>query len=489
MRPMNDRRTAIPRCPRPSEAPNSRRRYCAATRLLLVAAVTTVGPRRASALSPLGLDRVEELSAAGDSLRADVALRALSATSILVHLISAYPDGGKRLHLCALESLLNTVVDPSTRPTGDVPHAGEPVSVLVWTSNRTAFRTAHGHVFDGLRSRLSGRQTVGRSVGTALLQLDENLVLSQGPLRAVVAMLDKLGGPFLQQNTANMLRMGLVHRYGGLYADLDFVFVRDPTVKQDFVAYETDTGTNVNNAIFQFRRPGHPWLEQLMEAARGHVANMTSKRSIGWGVLGPDLWTQTAKVCCSKSLRKRPRSDEFPWCRSFAALPMGDTAPVHPFRAGATLTLPPDMLNGRVRARISKADRRKSLLAFHMYSHEAHARETSECNSSRSNQRYLSSLAARVRTRHCPVVFRDVLPPPIPPLDSKPTANGGLPPALLGDVAELISRPLGRRHGAGEPPAAPDAHGNRGGAGAPDPALPAAGGAGGQGPSRHRCVF
>ncbi|KAG8458482.1 hypothetical protein KFE25_004360 [Diacronema lutheri] len=380
------------------------------------------------------LARLTSLAAARDSHAVDAQLRSAHGRS-LVHLIAAYADGGRRVHLCVLESLIRAAARSARAP------AERPVAIVVWVSNVDAFRARHGAFVSRLYAAL-GRQRDTPSV--LVLPLSPALAFEGTPLaRFFSAHGPGTLGPFEGNVRSNALRLALVHRFGGLYLDLDHVVLRDVRSQPArFIAYQAPP-TSINNGLFRFEQPGHPWLATLM----AEFSQRFEAHGREWGGTGPSMWDAHAKAHCPslKHSGSRTSPDEA-WCAGIARLPFEDTAPILPFNSARNLVRRTAHVKSPILTRLAQAERNGSLLCVHLYNHEVQRAERASCLGTRARGQpdapwaglgasgarggmhrkasttealnskssstpppYASTLIGSLRARHCPAVFRSLV--------------------------------------------------------------------------------
>ncbi|XP_059092020.1 lactosylceramide 4-alpha-galactosyltransferase-like [Tigriopus californicus] len=103
-------------------------------------------------------------------------------------------------------------------------------------------------------------------------RVDRAKIFKNTPIQPVFERGDLDRGPNQIVQNSDALRLLLIRKYGGWYADLDVVFMQDPSSWQNIITGDhhrvvgdgSVIGENLNNAVFHFDK-GHPYLELCLE--------------------------------------------------------------------------------------------------------------------------------------------------------------------------------------------------------------------------------
>lgn len=313
-------------------------------------------------------------------------------THTYVHFIAYYPDGGSPIHTCAYESLLRALARPDARPAQASFPSGD-VAVLVWVQRYSLAMEVYGPLvsqLDALALSAGGR----RQIHVCYLQATFPSMIQNTLLASFFATSYNHSSSLARQDVGDAARLSLVFKYTGFYADLDFIFIRDPTPLPDFVAGQSHaiTWRGLNNAIFKFTRPKHALLDRLMkDFGPGYKDD--------WGTQGPALF---------RRVLQRPCRLQYPICRDIvfmSALESSGFSAPDVFRGYAVASPPPS----RTLRSWEHADKENRSIAVHSYSKATAAVEKQACRAGRKH--YVSTMLGRTRAAFCPTTMAPILPP------------------------------------------------------------------------------
>ncbi|KAJ3344491.1 Lactosylceramide 4-alpha-galactosyltransferase [Entophlyctis luteolus] len=165
-------------------------------------------------------------------------------------------------------------------------------TVFVHTSNALDFET----------NIANWRVSVGRAVSDRVksIALDMDEVFSGTPIQGWWQRDEYTTGQFGQQQVGNALRLALLWKYGGVYADMDIISINSVDGMGRSIA--ADDKSMINNAFLSFPQ-NDPFMMVLMEVfVRDYNADV-------WGFNGPWLVTKVYNGLCRVDARTDQKGD------------------------------------------------------------------------------------------------------------------------------------------------------------------------------------
>ncbi|XP_064077754.1 lactosylceramide 4-alpha-galactosyltransferase-like [Macrobrachium nipponense] len=159
-----------------------------------------------------------------------------------------------------------------------------------------------------------------------VVKVDLKTVFSDTPLEDIYAAgLWRKNNTWPEINLADIMRLAVVWKMGGLYADSDVVCIRQVTHLTNMIAWQE--GFTLGSGVFHFSRH-HPVLKLVMEYIR---ENFQPEK---WGSSGPIVFTRILKDLCDVKDKKKK-------CLGVSLLPIRSFYPI-PSVIWKTLFMPQD---------------------------------------------------------------------------------------------------------------------------------------------------
>ncbi|XP_068220974.1 lactosylceramide 4-alpha-galactosyltransferase-like isoform X1 [Palaemon carinicauda] len=126
------------------------------------------------------------------------------------------------------------------------------------------------------------------------------------------------GTSWAKINLSDMLRVALVWKWGGIYADTDSICIRSTSNLTDAVGMESDS--RINNAIL-IGQPRHKVFRMLMEDIQKNF------RGDIWGAIGPQAITRVMnELCKTNNFVEIAKNDK--GCANMTVLPIESLYPI-----------------------------------------------------------------------------------------------------------------------------------------------------------------
>lgn len=383
----------------------------AATARAAAAFIALMLPRTMAAVELAGFQRLANWKLPMTLRLADATLRSIRGMRI-VHLIAMY---GRRRHvpiehMCSVESFARAAACPANVS------APPPIAIIVWVSDRRAFLAHHAaRMRVALKeARLRPCAHARRTVSIIPIEASEKdmLTVSGDPrwhkLLPLTAPLLHAVNPAVR---SDFVRLEVVRRYGGLYADVDTMAVRDlTTAYADLVALEPFE--QVNNSPFAFRAPSHPFIDRA-------ITRIVDERRVEFGQAGPKLFTAVLDELCGGRDGQPPRGARptaAAWCRNVTVLAREQT---YPFATWKQINRGSFLAPAAHMAKAAQTSRKGALVHYvNSMTNNAYglrpgaaaangsAGETRLACASNSTDDWEASLLVDLRSSYCPVHHR-----------------------------------------------------------------------------------
>ena len=82
---------------------------------------------------------------------------------------------------------------------------------------------------------------------------------------------------------ADVMRLEILYKYGGLYTDADSKMIKPLKIDTDLICMRSHSGYIANETIYA--RPGHPALEEAIYGLRDHIKKLPEEVNI-WEIAG-----------------------------------------------------------------------------------------------------------------------------------------------------------------------------------------------------------